>query len=54
VSQQALPHIEREDDQGEISGPGAQIVGSTPSRPMRYDLVLKADAGSVPNSTTGI
>ena len=29
-----------------------QIVESTPKRPVRYYLVLKADAGSVPCYTT--
>ena len=31
---------------------GGQIVESTPSRPRCYYLALKADAGSVPCSTT--
>ena len=35
-----------------MAGQFGQIVESTPSRPMQYYLVLKADAGSVPCSTT--
>jgi hypothetical protein len=52
VSQQALPVEAREGGEGGESGPVGQIVEFTPSLPRHYYLVLIADAGSVPCSTT--
>ena len=52
MSQQALPVEVREGGEGGESGPVGQIVEFTPSLPRHYYLVLIADAGSVPCSTT--